>query len=54
MLTSWEERLQAVRNECDQLQGDLLTVAKKMGETETAIKTSFKGSHAAGKEDEKR
>ncbi|MEV7280987.1 hypothetical protein [Streptomyces sp. NPDC093111] len=43
VLTSWEERLQAVRDECEQLKGPLLTVAKEMGETETAIEKSFKG-----------
>ncbi|WP_103534903.1 hypothetical protein [Streptomyces sp. SM11] len=48
VLTSWEERLQAVRDECEQLEGTLLTVAKEMGETETAIKTSFKGGHVPG------
>ncbi|MFF0559103.1 hypothetical protein [Streptomyces sp. NPDC004266] len=41
--TSWEERLRALRDECEQLKGTLLTVAKEMGETETAIETSFKG-----------
>ncbi|MFF9010472.1 hypothetical protein [Streptomyces goshikiensis] len=43
VLTSWDERLQAVRDECKQLKGTLLTVAKEMGETDTAIETSFKG-----------
>ncbi|MYT18923.1 hypothetical protein GTW69_01225 [Streptomyces sp. SID7760] len=43
VLTSWDERLQAVRDECKQLEGTLLTVAKEMGETDTAIETSFKG-----------
>ncbi|MBT2404842.1 MULTISPECIES: hypothetical protein [unclassified Streptomyces] len=54
VLTSWEERLQAVRDECEQLKGTLLTVAKEMGETETAIETSFKGVDGGGKADEKR
>ncbi|MEU0405037.1 hypothetical protein ABZ318_33470 [Streptomyces sp. NPDC006197] len=43
VLTSWEERLSAVRDECDQLKGSLLSVAKEMGETEVAIERSFKG-----------
>ncbi|CAM5563647.1 hypothetical protein [Streptomyces avidinii] len=54
VLTSWEERLQSVRDECEQLKGTLLTVAKEMGETDAAIKTSFKGVDGAGKADEKR
>ncbi|WP_051836447.1 hypothetical protein [Streptomyces sp. NRRL F-2580] len=54
VLTSWEERLQAVRDECEQLKGTLLTVAKEMGETETAIETSFKGVDGGGKADGKR
>ncbi|MFJ9885999.1 hypothetical protein ACIQRW_09060 [Streptomyces sp. NPDC091287] len=54
VLTSWEERLQAVRDECEQLKGNLLTVAKEMGESETGTKASFKGVHVADKADEKR
>ncbi|WP_331721055.1 hypothetical protein [Streptomyces sp. NBC_00454] len=54
VLTSWEERLQAVRDECEQLKGSLLTVAKEMGETETAIETSFKTVDGGGKADGKR
>ncbi|MEV1044387.1 hypothetical protein [Streptomyces sp. NPDC049916] len=54
VLTSWEERLQAVRDECDQLTGNLLKVAKDMGETETGVKASFAGAHASGKADERR
>lgn len=53
VMTSWEERLQAVRDECEQLKGTLLTVAKEMGETDTAIETSFKGV-GGSKADEKR
>ncbi|WP_275674953.1 hypothetical protein [Streptomyces sp. MUM 178J] len=41
VLESWEDRLVAVRNECDYLEGALLKVAKEMGETETAVKQSF-------------
>ncbi len=54
VLTSWEERLRAVRDECDQLKGNLLTVAKEMGESETTVKSSLKGVHVPGRADEKR
>lgn len=54
VLTSWEDRLQSVRDECEQLKGALLTVAKEMGETETAVERSFKGVRVGGKADEKR
>ncbi|MFJ6612754.1 hypothetical protein ACIQPT_21035 [Streptomyces sp. NPDC091289] len=54
VLTSWEERLKTVRDECEQLKGTLRTVATEIGETETAIKTSFKGVHGPGEGDEKR
>ncbi|MFH9135179.1 hypothetical protein [Streptomyces sp. NPDC017524] len=54
VLTSWEERLQAVRDECEQLKGNLLTVAKEMGESETGVKSSFAGVQVPGKADEKR
>ncbi|OKI60377.1 hypothetical protein AMK17_07090 [Streptomyces sp. CB00072] len=54
VLKSWEERLQAVRDECEQLKGNLLTVAKEMGESETAVKSSLKGVHVPGKADERR
>ncbi|MER7624011.1 hypothetical protein [Streptomyces sp. NPDC126503] len=43
VLASWEERLRAVADECEQLKGALLAVAKEMGETETAIERSFQG-----------
>ncbi|MFE4209654.1 hypothetical protein ACFRSX_37460 [Streptomyces goshikiensis] len=54
VLTSWDERLQAVRDECKQLKGTLLTVAKEMGETDTAIETSFKGVNGGAKADGQR
>nr|WP_274031986.1 hypothetical protein [Streptomyces sp. MMBL 11-1] len=54
VLTSWEERLQTVRDECEQLEGNLLTVAKEMGESETDVKSSLKGVHVPGKADEER
>jgi hypothetical protein len=55
VLTSWEERLRAVRDECEQLKGSLLTVAKEMGETESAIERSFQGAGGpAGKAGDRR
>ncbi|MFF7443382.1 hypothetical protein [Streptomyces sp. NPDC008122] len=55
VLTSWEDRLSAVRDECEQLKGSLLSVAKEMGETEVAIERSFKGADgSADKAGEKR
>ncbi|MFI1223127.1 MULTISPECIES: hypothetical protein [unclassified Streptomyces] len=54
VLTSWEARLQEVRDECEQLKGTLLTVAKEMGESETAIKSSLKSVHVPGEADKKR
>ncbi|MET9953111.1 hypothetical protein ABZ135_16360 [Streptomyces sp. NPDC006339] len=41
--TSWEERLAAVRDECEALRGALLTVAREMGETDSAVGNSFAG-----------
>ncbi|MBT2524066.1 hypothetical protein J7E91_01130 [Streptomyces sp. ISL-99] len=41
VLDSWEKRLAAVRGECDYLENALLKVAKEMGETETAVKSSL-------------
>ncbi|MDQ0986114.1 hypothetical protein [Streptomyces sp. V2I9] len=54
VLTSWEDRLRAMRDECGQLQGNLLTVAREMGESEAAVKSSVKGVHVPGTADEKR
>jgi hypothetical protein len=54
VLRSWEERLRAVRDECDQLKGNLLTVAKEMGESEATVKSSLMGVHVPGRADEKR
>ncbi|MGW1883072.1 hypothetical protein [Streptomyces sp. NPDC001970] len=48
VLKSWEERLVAVRDECEHLQGALLKVAKEMGETEAAVKQSFRAVDKAG------
>ncbi|MFJ4337951.1 hypothetical protein [Streptomyces sp. NPDC088915] len=48
VLTSWEDRLRTVRDECDRLSGSLLTVAKEMGETETAVEKSFGSAGTAG------
>ncbi|UTR77466.1 hypothetical protein [Streptomyces cavourensis] len=54
VLTSWEDRLRSVRDECEHLEGALLTVAKEMGEAEAAVEKSFKGIRVTGKADEKR
>ncbi|MFG2870125.1 hypothetical protein [Streptomyces sp. NPDC048338] len=55
VLKSWEDRLAAVRDECDQLEGALLKVAKEMGETEVAIEKSFQAAGGNdGKSGEKR
>ncbi|MFJ3979489.1 hypothetical protein [Streptomyces sp. NPDC090021] len=54
VLTSWEERLQSVRDECEQLKRTLLKVAKEMGETDAAVDASFKGVDGGSKADEKR
>jgi hypothetical protein len=42
VLESWDERLVALRGECDYLEGALSKVAKEMGETETAVDKSLK------------
>ncbi|MGW0788561.1 hypothetical protein ACWD04_09945 [Streptomyces sp. NPDC002911] len=42
VLESWDERLVAVRGECDYLEGALLKVAKEMGEAETAVDKSLR------------
>ncbi|MDT9689707.1 hypothetical protein Q5762_15445 [Streptomyces sp. P9(2023)] len=47
VLKSWEERLTAVRDECDQLEGALLKVAKEMGETDIAVEQSLKPAEKA-------
>ncbi|MFD5324182.1 hypothetical protein [Streptomyces sp. NPDC127092] len=50
--TSWEERLAAVRDECDALQGALQKVAKEMGETDIGVRNEFAKVH--GKPEDKR
>ncbi|MCK8679458.1 hypothetical protein [Streptomyces lichenis] len=42
VLTSWEERLAAIRDECDHLSGALRQVAVHLGEVDTATGTSLK------------
>ncbi|WP_256726119.1 hypothetical protein [Streptomyces sp. MNU77] len=42
-----------MRDECEQLTGDLLTVAKEMGESETAVQSSLKGVQVPAKAGEK-
>ncbi|MFE1402911.1 hypothetical protein [Streptomyces sp. NPDC058770] len=46
VLKSWEERLMAVRDECEYLEGALLKVAKEMGETDIAVGNSLKATQA--------
>lgn len=48
VLKSWEERLTAVRDECDYLEVALLKVAKEMGETDTGVEKSFNAVRKAG------
>ncbi|MFG3004012.1 amino acid ABC transporter permease [Streptomyces calvus] len=42
VLTSWERRLEAVRDECESLEPKLRAVAKEMGEREGAIAASVR------------
>lgn len=49
--TSWEERLTAVRDECDALQGALHKVAKEMGETDIGVRDEFAKVHGKPQED---
>lgn len=49
VLTSWEDRLKSVRDECDHLEGALLKVAKEMGETDVAVKNDFNRVKGVGK-----
>ncbi|MEU6485624.1 hypothetical protein [Streptomyces sp. NPDC046887] len=42
LLTSWEERLAAIRDECDHLSGALRQVATHLGEIDTTTGTSLK------------
>ncbi|MFF8829953.1 hypothetical protein [Streptomyces sp. NPDC015131] len=46
VLTSWEERLTAVRDECGHLAGALSRVARDLGETDIEVGRSF---HAAAR-----
>lgn len=39
VLTSWENRLEAVRSECESLEPKLRAVARDMGETDSAVAT---------------
>ncbi|MEV7872125.1 hypothetical protein AB0P17_39840 [Streptomyces sp. NPDC088124] len=43
VLTSWEERLKAVRDECGSLAPKLRLVAQSQGEREVKVKSSFTG-----------
>ncbi|WP_347106025.1 hypothetical protein [Streptomyces sp. CB03238] len=50
VLTSWEERLAGVRDECEYLTGALSKVAKEMGETDTAVESSFNAARKGGQD----
>ncbi|GAA2465016.1 hypothetical protein [Streptomyces lavendulocolor] len=48
VLTSWEDRLGAVRDECAHLTGALAKVAEELGETDLAVGHSFTGNPGDG------
>ncbi|MDT9680523.1 hypothetical protein RND61_00245 [Streptomyces sp. TRM76323] len=48
VLKSWEDRLAAVRDECDHLEGALRKVAVEMGETDVAVKDTIAPVKAGG------
>lgn len=50
VLTSWEERLAAVRDECAYLTGALAKVAKEMGETDTGVGHAFHAVPEGGRQ----
>ncbi|MER7106763.1 hypothetical protein [Streptomyces sp. NPDC000229] len=50
VLTSWEERLAAVRDECAYLTGALSKVAKEMGETDMEVGHSFHAVPEGGRQ----
>ncbi|MFJ9829125.1 hypothetical protein ACIRSU_32835 [Streptomyces sp. NPDC101160] len=45
VLTSWEERLAAVKDECGSLGPALRRVAKEQGEQDVSVKAAFSGVH---------
>ncbi|MFE9728084.1 hypothetical protein ACFYQ5_32095 [Streptomyces sp. NPDC005794] len=50
VLESWDERLAAVRGECDYLGGALSKVAREMGESEIVVDKSIKSVDAGADE----
>ncbi|MFF8287655.1 hypothetical protein ACF068_00300 [Streptomyces sp. NPDC016309] len=50
VLTSWEERLALVRDECAYLTGALSAVAKELGETDTGVGQAVGAVRTGGRE----
>ncbi|WP_446039956.1 hypothetical protein [Streptomyces sp. SID1121] len=48
VLTSWEERLTAVRGECGYLARALNQVGKEMGETDAAVRSALQAVRTRG------
>ncbi|MFI6286048.1 hypothetical protein ACIBCM_15025 [Streptomyces sp. NPDC051018] len=48
VLTSWEDRLMAVRDECAYLDGASLRVARELGRTDTGVGDSIPSARKAG------
>ncbi|MET9506065.1 amino acid ABC transporter permease [Streptomyces sp. NPDC006622] len=47
VLTSWEKRLEAVRDECESLEPKLRAVAKDMGEYDSAVAAEARAVHVS-------
>ncbi|MFF6995817.1 amino acid ABC transporter permease [Streptomyces sp. NPDC008313] len=47
VLTSWEKRLEAVRDECESLEPKLRAVAKDMGEHDSAVAAKARAVHVS-------
>ncbi|BAC72290.1 MULTISPECIES: hypothetical protein [Streptomyces] len=47
VLTSWEKRLEAVRDECESLEPKLRAVAKDMGEYDSAVAAKARAVHVS-------
>ncbi|MGM9386971.1 hypothetical protein [Streptomyces antibioticus] len=47
MTTSWEKRLEAVRDECESLEPKLRAVAKDMGEYDSAVAAKTRAVHVS-------
>ncbi|MBA9045740.1 MULTISPECIES: hypothetical protein [Streptomyces] len=48
VLSSWEKRLEAVRDECTSLEPKMRAVARDMGETDVAVADKARAVHVAG------